>query len=534
MPNVKEGSVIEYEYTIKSDFAFNFREWEFQKTIPVVWSEYRATIPEYFRYKQMSQGYQPFYINEHNSTQENFTIRIEGETVGGGFSNPATRVPTRYENIKADAVSYRWVTRDVPAFREEPYMTAVRDYLTKIEFELASVKMPGQIEKPFTNNWQTINATLLTSESFGLQLNRGSFLKNDLAAITSRVTDPAQRIAAVYEYVRRTMKWNGQKRLYPESTLKKAFENRSGNSSDINLLLVTMLREAGFMANPLILSTRDHGRVMESYAMLSKFNYVIAHISHEGNEYLLDATDPHTGFGMLPTRCLNGSGRLISKDNPKWVALNTTERATHVCTGRFAISPAGELNGSIEISDGGYNGLNIRKAILVDGQEKYLENVRKSNPTWTINKYTYTGTEEIGRALTAQYELSIDEHAQPAGNLIYLKPMLTKAQKENPFKIEERLFPVDFAVPMDETYSCSFVIPDGYKIEELPKGLVLDLPEKTGRFTYMIGVNGNTVQVSSRITLKKSVFYAPEYQYLREFFHQIVSKHAEQVVLKKI
>jgi hypothetical protein len=39
LPNVKEGSVIEYTYTIKSDFLFTFREWEFQSDIPVIWSE---------------------------------------------------------------------------------------------------------------------------------------------------------------------------------------------------------------------------------------------------------------------------------------------------------------------------------------------------------------------------------------------------------------------------------------------------------------------------------------------------------------
>lgn len=51
MPNVKEGSVIDVSYTITSDFVCNLRDWEFQHSIPVVWSEYRARIPEYFDYK---------------------------------------------------------------------------------------------------------------------------------------------------------------------------------------------------------------------------------------------------------------------------------------------------------------------------------------------------------------------------------------------------------------------------------------------------------------------------------------------------
>jgi hypothetical protein len=135
--------------------------------------------------------------------------------------------------------------------------------------------------------------------------------------------------------------------------------------------------------------------------------------------------------------------------------------------------------------------------------------------------------------VNAKYEVTIADYAQVAGDVIYLKPMLSEAKSANPFKLENRLFPVDFAYSMDETYACSFTIPEGYKVEEMPKGAIIDLPEKAGRFTYMVAVNGNTVQISSRISLKKPVYYAAEYPFLKEFFNQIVAKHAEQIVIKK-
>ena len=48
MPHVKEGSVLEFSYRIQTPFFFTFREWTFQHTIPTVWSEYTATIPQDF------------------------------------------------------------------------------------------------------------------------------------------------------------------------------------------------------------------------------------------------------------------------------------------------------------------------------------------------------------------------------------------------------------------------------------------------------------------------------------------------------
>ena len=55
LPNVKVGSVIEYTYTVKSDFYTSFPNWQFQKDIPVRWSEYWAIFPEVFKYEKFGR-----------------------------------------------------------------------------------------------------------------------------------------------------------------------------------------------------------------------------------------------------------------------------------------------------------------------------------------------------------------------------------------------------------------------------------------------------------------------------------------------
>ena len=46
LPNVKEGSVIEYNYIIKGNIGVS--RWQFQYSIPVVLSEYAVEVPAYF------------------------------------------------------------------------------------------------------------------------------------------------------------------------------------------------------------------------------------------------------------------------------------------------------------------------------------------------------------------------------------------------------------------------------------------------------------------------------------------------------
>ena len=60
-PAIKEGSIIEYEYTVQSDFIFNLQPWEFQGAYPRLWSEYNVSIPEFLYYVFLSQGLQYNY-----------------------------------------------------------------------------------------------------------------------------------------------------------------------------------------------------------------------------------------------------------------------------------------------------------------------------------------------------------------------------------------------------------------------------------------------------------------------------------------
>lgn len=70
LPNVKEGSVIEFSYSVNSNYLSVLDKWQFQKSIPVKWSEYLVNIPEYLTYLKNSQGFGSFHKYETNSRQK--------------------------------------------------------------------------------------------------------------------------------------------------------------------------------------------------------------------------------------------------------------------------------------------------------------------------------------------------------------------------------------------------------------------------------------------------------------------------------
>ncbi len=530
MPNVKEGSVVEYSYTITSDFLYNLREWEFQTAIPVAYSEYKVRIPEYFNYKLEQQGYLPFDVSTTTRGQDHFTVTWSAEITpglnGGRTSGGSTQVD-------AQNITYNWAVKNAPALRPEKYITTIRDYQSKVDFELETVRFPGEKIQTMTGNWEQVTKEMLESENFGLQLNRKGFFKNEVAAVVAKYSKPEERMAAIHDLVKKSVKWNSKYGIYTTNSLKKTFESHGGSAADINLLLTSMLKEAGIDAAPVLISTREHGRASYGSPMLNKFNYVIAHAAIDGKEYLLDATDPLLAPGMLPVRCLNGQGRLMKLSDQRWVGLVPAGRYTKVFNGKLAIDEKGEMTGTANESNGGYNALYLRQTILEEGEEKYKERIEKEIGNFKVEKPVLQNLNELGSELNISYNMSASGNGQ-VNSVLYINPMLGHGEKENPFKLEERLYPVDFAVPIDETYLCSITIPEGYEVEESPKGAVIALPDNGGRFMYVIQKEGNTIQIMSKINIAKPVFFAQEYGYLKEFYDQIVGKHAEQIVLKRI
>lgn len=517
LPNVREGSIIDYRYTVHTPFniSHNPKTWRFQQNIPVSWSEYRITIPDYFYYKILQNGYIPLTVNTRKTTTVDL---LPGQ---GGVS----------------ASAYRFAMSNVPAFRDEAYITTDDDYLAKIEFELASYQLPGVVSAVTTNisvGWEAMDKTLLSESEFGGQFKRAAFLRDKAKVLVSQHPDTLSRITAAYDFIRQTIKWNQEAALWSRN-IRKVFDEKKGDAADINLMLIALLREMDIDANPVILSTRSHGRISEVYALLKKFNYVVAHVSVGGKDMLLDATDAYLTPGMLPVHCLNGTGRLVHPTKSRFISLMPAERDIDVHTGLYTLDSDGDVSGTLVLSHGGYSAWRSRKQFSVEGKTKYLEGIQKKRTAWQIEKADFSGADEKSKSFNETYTVTIPEACGRAGDRLYFRPMLTEAHGSIPFKEMDRLYPVDFGVLIDETFSATYTLPKGYQVEEMPKAISMVLPENGGRFLYQVVVNAdNQLQVMSRILLRKTQYLADEYGPLRELFSRIVAKHAEQVVLKRV
>ena len=533
LPNVREGAVVEFAYTLTSDFLFNFQDWMFQGEYPVRWSEYRVSIPVFYRYKIIYQGDRAFTVDKPSIGSTNLVVDNKIPS-GGGLSAGQT---TGLLTISAPTEDHIWALKDVPALGNEPYMTTARDYAARLDFELTGEQWPDSPYHDLTGTWDKINTRLLNDNDFGGRLGHVGFLQEQLRGLPARFPELTARAAAVRQVVMAAVRYDGTDRYYTTGSLRKAYDAHLGTSADVNLLLIAALRDAGISAQPLLLSTRSHGRVNQQLPLLERFNYVIALVPlADGKDLLVDATEPLLPCGMLPERCLNRVGRIIAKSpaEGRWVDLAPAQRRVHYQQVTLALDAQGGLTGKVHEEFGGYAAATARAQLVGAGEKKFLAGVAQRHESWVLSKAALGQADNVDKVLTLDYELSQPAGSQSATGPFYLSPLSEFGVGRNPFPHERRAFAVDFGTLQDETLVVNLTLPDGYELAELPKPAAVELPGGGGRFVCNVALAApGAVVLSSRLSLRQAVYGAAEYASLRELYRLLLARQAEKLIIQK-
>ncbi len=513
-PDVKEGSIIEFDYEIRTPTDRSLYPWKFQGQYPRLWSEYFVEVPQFFNYVFLKQGYLPFYLDTSGVVYKKY------------FS-------VNYLNIDVNAVQHTWAIKDVPAIKQENYTAAVDNYASKIEFQLAVARYPNGPVDSTMQNWSTAIEKLMKDEDFGKQLNdENNWLKADVKSATDAVAGGFSSARAIYEYVTRSYTPTANTGLYLTQPLKKTYQNKNGNPTDINMLLAAMLKANGFTVNPVILSTRDNGRANDVYPIIDKFNYTITQLKIGDSSWLLDASHGPLAFGRLPPECYNGYARAISKEDPASIDLSADSLKETMQTSVFISNTDNGIGGEFISTLGNAGSFYMRNKIrpnykvsdyFKDAKKGYLFDVDISNGS-------IDSLAKPDEPVTIKYDFDF----KATEDILYFTPMVSEAIKENPFKSADRLYPVEKPYCEDNTFTLNMEIPKGYRVDELPKPAKVKLNETDGIFEYIIAANAERIQLRCKLVIKKANFLPEDYKTLRDFYTFIVKKEAEQVVFKKL
>jgi|GEM_PF-1761963 hypothetical protein len=355
-PNVQPGAIIEYLYEVASLDFEKLDTWYFQHEIPVIWSEIRFEVPDPYVYlvtyesnrallpdEEMAFGrklqwlydtkprprrtvlakssYLLYATAENrykvwamNNTKKKIVMRnIPGLSAGTGSQPVTSSYPQVRFNLFESSGNLPWSFKPL-------VLTTHKDYENRGEWNLMHDRtaIPGYVHFRL-DTWSEFNAALLNHDRFGMYLTKNAGSKQLIDNICDNSNDRVVKLEAVFEYVRNNYRWNGAFTLYADQDFEDFMQKKTGSSSEINLVLVNLLRQAGISAWPLIIRTVDNGPPEKMYPVKGQFNHVIAVAEIAGVQILLDTVSGTDDMTRLHKLDIGTQGWIVREDDPGWI-----------------------------------------------------------------------------------------------------------------------------------------------------------------------------------------------------------------------
>ena len=509
LPAVKAGSVIEYKYSLQSPFYYYPENFQFQRSIPVKYSHFMISIPEYFQFNREIKGYEPI---KTNIKPTNMSFLISGQTL-----------TCSGEEISAEVF-------DLPALKDENFVWNYNDFMSGISFELRKVIITGVYYKDFAQDWSNVVGTLMDNENFGGKLKNKGQLKEELTTIKSMEGDDEEKLRAILDLVRSKVKWNERNTLYINNP-SKALKEGVGTSGEINALLFNAVKNAGYEAGVVVMSLRSNGRIPMTYPSRDNFNYFIVQVKNGEKTYYMDATRTYCDLNVIPVYCLVDKALCIYDKVFNWVDLTKTGNNSSRTNLLISFNEEGKLTGQRSAIQIGECIFSFKQAYETSKDE--AEHIRAIETKNDISIADYK-IEEKRTSLAETYSFTSNSIRLEEENLLTIRPLLFEAMQSNPLKQEERKLPVEFNYLQEERINVNIIIPEGYVLDEAPQSerFIYD-NDNSFEFSYLVQADGNNVQIAYRFKLNTCIVPATQYAELRDFISKVYAKSQEVLVFKK-
>lgn len=530
MPNIKEGSVIEFKYSVNSPFISNVDEFVFQHDIPIKKIKAVFDAPEYFNFKVNTKGF--LAIDRKTETKpDKIIFNYKERSDGGGFSTTTTSFKSSEVNFVKSIHTYN--LSDIPALKEEPYVNSIYNYSSGVKYELSYTKFPQSTIKYYSTTWDDVVKTIYQNPNFGNELDKTGYYENEIMALTHSISNPIEKAMLIFDFVKSKLKWNGYYGKNCNDGVKKAYKDQTGNVAEINLMLTSMLRFAGLNANPVLVSSRNNG--IPLFPTLDGYNYVISAIETPEGTILLDATSKYSTPNILPFRTLNWEGRIIRKDkSSSTLSLYPKSKSKNLMIMLANLNSSGRLEGSIRTTKTDHSAMSYREEYVEVDKNQFLEKLENKYNGIEILDLEVKNDSDVSKPIVEDYKFIKESQVDVIGEKIYFSPLFFLKTVENPFKLEKREFPVDFGFPSENKYMITLILPEGYKLEALPQSYSFALPDNLAIYKYNILQAGNTIQLIITAEINQPIIGPYYYDALKAYFSKIIELEGEQIVLTKI
>ncbi len=498
MPSVQVGSIIEYYYINTILGVNNIEDWYFQKDIPVLVSKFELNVGKRleFTYQIISSE-----SNKVKTTKKDRTIIFE--------------------------------MNDIPAFKTEPFMDSPKDYLQRVVFQLSGFSDDMIHTYSVTSSWKLAAKELMSSKGFGVHLdNKITGNERFISSLTSTI-DEKERMLKIYKYVQQNVTWNGSKGIYIDENLKTAWERKICSNSEMNLILVNLLSQAGLDADPVLISERQHGKVSSDYPFLQQFNCVYATIRIGNNRYFLNAADETISPLIIPFEILNTTAFIVTRKGGELI--NITDKVLQYLEYiniETTLTKQGSAEGFLQMSSADYAKADRLKRIKNVSGKDSIENMLPDISGLELADYKIRNREDDS-PLIQSFRFSFNPESNDRN--IFFSPNPINLFERNPFTADKRNSHINFGYRRSLTINHTIKIPEGYTIDFSPeKKQITNSPKGLSFYRITeIDENNSVITFRFKVEIQRSIYLANEYGELKSFFKNMFDLNSEKLILRK-
>jgi transglutaminase-like putative cysteine protease len=512
MPAVEAGGIIEYRY--------------------------RQTYPQGFRYFALDLQSDLFIKELHYRIQPPIASKLDVRWVTFNSPDPRRFAPTWDGSFDIRA-------ENIPPFRREPLMPP----------ELG-VKMWGWLyyshdaDPSPERYWRDYAERRHQRISYETKPTRA--IRRVVDTITLSRDGSSEKIARIYAYVQNEIQNIGpgderEPEAAPDPGLKKnksvddTIRRRYGTPSDINLLFISMLRAAGLDARLAELTTRDenffHRSFPDAFQLNSELTVVI---SRAGSVQFFDPGTVHCPAGMLSwekegiTALVYGTGDWRFVETPvSDASQNAEERIV-----RVVACADGDVQAHVEVKFTGQRAIELRSQSADQApdvlRKQILVGLRGLLPSARIDESSVTVSNPKGAVtpVVASYDFRTLQFATRTETRLFVRPAFLSHRDESVTPAPARANSICFPYPWSENDRVVIEPPPGYKIEQLPDPVDLDIG--AAHFHSAVSREGNNAVYERRLVVNAINFSVEQYPTVKAFFDRVLQVDRAAVSFKQL
>lgn len=314
----------------------------------------------------------------------------------------------------------------------------------------------------------------------------------------------------------------------------EVFKNKFGDCKDQSTFLITMLKEIGIEAYPVLIRDEGAGDFSKLLPAPRVFNHMIVAAKVGEKTYFIDPLIDGYRANEIPYDLEGDYALIIDGKGGQALKLPYVDvsQKTGIVKYSVRLQPDGSAFETLNLTFNRNDSIAKRYVLLHQNEidkKKFMDSLESYTKGGQILKYDVSGTGDIYSFLTSSVEIENRDYAKRYGRIM----IFGNRSKDfiSPFSLKERKYPLWLNGESKDITLSEYTIPKGFKIEYLP-------PDVNLKSDWLdISVNykrsGRVIKQEIHTHYKQAFISVARYKEFKDFMLRATNELNECIIIKK-